>query len=65
MHRILVHANLEDGEGMITCSLLPSEREQSGIYFLVRRFIRTSEDDAVGSWEQRLAKKYYDKLFKE
>ena len=50
---------------MITCSLLPSEREQSGIYFLVRRFIRTSEDDAVGSWEQRLAKKYYDKLFKE
>lgn len=29
------------------------------------RFIRTEEDDLEGSWEQRLAKRYYDKLFKE
>ncbi|KAJ8748768.1 hypothetical protein K2173_011323 [Erythroxylum novogranatense] len=29
------------------------------------RFIRTEEDDADTSWEQRLVKRYYDKLFKE
>eukprot|EP00250_Pteridium_aquilinum_P002644 c12867_g1_i1 orf=635-1099(-) len=29
------------------------------------RFIRTEEDDLDSSWEQRLAKRYYDKLFKE
>lgn len=28
------------------------------------RFIRSEEDDASGSWEQRLAAKYYAKLFK-
>lgn len=29
------------------------------------RFIRTEEDDLERSWEQRLAKRYHDKLFKE
>lgn len=29
------------------------------------RFLRTEEDDADTSWEARIAKKYYDKLFKE
>ncbi|GAA0172589.1 hypothetical protein Leryth_016965 [Lithospermum erythrorhizon] len=29
------------------------------------RFIRTEEDDMDYSWEQRLVKRYYDKLFKE
>lgn len=29
------------------------------------RFIRSEEDDLDSSWEQRLAKRYYDKLFKE
>ncbi|KAL3679141.1 hypothetical protein R1sor_022097 [Riccia sorocarpa] len=29
------------------------------------RFIRTEEDDSERTWEQRLAKRYYDKLFKE
>ncbi|XP_030965905.1 protein FRA10AC1 isoform X1 [Quercus lobata] len=29
------------------------------------RFIRTEEDDMDPSWEQRLVKRYYDKLFKE
>ncbi|KAL4198370.1 hypothetical protein AMTRI_Chr03g45500 [Amborella trichopoda] len=29
------------------------------------RFIRSEEDDTNPSWEQRLAKRYYDKLFKE
>ncbi|CAI7784574.1 unnamed protein product [Closterium sp. NIES-53] len=29
------------------------------------RFIRSEADDAEGTWEQRLAKRYYDKLFKE
>eukprot|EP00899_Mesostigma_viride_P009957 jgi/Mesvir1/18963/Mv18930-RA.1 len=29
------------------------------------RFLRSDEDDAGTSWEQRLAKRYYDKLFKE
>ncbi|XP_022756788.1 protein FRA10AC1 [Durio zibethinus] len=29
------------------------------------RFIRSEEDDVNPSWEQRLVKRYYDKLFKE
>ncbi|EEF41043.1 Protein FRA10AC1, putative [Ricinus communis] len=29
------------------------------------RFIRTAEDDMDTSWEQRLVKRYYDKLFKK
>ncbi|CAN8232036.1 unnamed protein product [Cochlearia groenlandica] len=29
------------------------------------RFIRSEEDDLNPSWEQRLVKRYYDKLFKE
>ncbi|CAK9140383.1 unnamed protein product [Ilex paraguariensis] len=29
------------------------------------RFIRSEEDDMNLSWEQRLVKRYYDKLFKE
>eukprot|EP00243_Klebsormidium_subtile_P003386 TRINITY_DN16772_c0_g1_i1.p1 TRINITY_DN16772_c0_g1~~TRINITY_DN16772_c0_g1_i1.p1 ORF type:complete len:289 (-),score=62.99 TRINITY_DN16772_c0_g1_i1:204-1070(-) len=29
------------------------------------RFLRSDEDDADTSWEARLAKRYYDKLFKE
>ncbi|CAL1361553.1 unnamed protein product [Linum trigynum] len=29
------------------------------------RFIRSEEDDMDTSWEQRLVKRYYDKLFKE
>lgn len=29
------------------------------------RFIRSEEDDRDTSWEQRLVKRYYDKLFKE
>ncbi|XP_074308429.1 uncharacterized protein LOC141643256 [Silene latifolia] len=29
------------------------------------RFIRTEEDEMDTSWEQRLVKRYYDKLFKE
>lgn len=29
------------------------------------RFIRSEEDDMDHSWEQRLVKRYYDKLFKE
>jgi protein FRA10AC1 len=29
------------------------------------RFIRTPEDDAEDTWEKKIAKKYYDKLFKE
>ncbi|KAL2613765.1 hypothetical protein R1flu_025457 [Riccia fluitans] len=29
------------------------------------RFIRTEEDDSERTWEQRLAKRYYEKLFKE
>ncbi|XAR54359.1 hypothetical protein NMG60_11029445 [Bertholletia excelsa] len=29
------------------------------------RFIRSEEDDKNPSWEQKLVKRYYDKLFKE
>eukprot|EP00270_Netrium_digitus_P017116 TRINITY_DN6234_c0_g1_i2.p1 TRINITY_DN6234_c0_g1~~TRINITY_DN6234_c0_g1_i2.p1 ORF type:complete len:198 (-),score=54.25 TRINITY_DN6234_c0_g1_i2:286-879(-) len=29
------------------------------------RFIRTEEDDAGATWEQRLARRYYNKLFRE
>ncbi|KAL9298393.1 hypothetical protein ACSQ67_024289 [Phaseolus vulgaris] len=31
----------------------------------IARFIRSEEDDMNPSWEQRLVKRYYDKLFKE
>jgi len=31
----------------------------------ISRFIRSEEDDMDPSWEQRLVKRYYDKLFKE
>ena len=30
-----------------------------------RRFVRQAGDDADGSWEQRVAKQYYDRLYKE
>lgn len=33
--------------------------------FYLQRFIRSEEDDLNPSWEQRLVKLYYDKLFKE
>lgn len=29
------------------------------------RFIRTAEDDAANTWDARLAKKYYERLFRE
>lgn len=29
------------------------------------RFVYDEDDDVADSWEKRLAKKYYDKLFKE
>ncbi|CAG8624807.1 16810_t:CDS:2, partial [Dentiscutata heterogama] len=29
------------------------------------KFLRSEEDESELTWEQRLAKKYYDKLFKE
>jgi len=29
------------------------------------RFLRSEDDDRELTWEQRIAKKYYDKLFKE
>ncbi|GER31984.1 protein FRA10AC1 [Striga asiatica] len=35
------------------------------IHLVSIRFIRTEEDDMNPSWEQRLVKRYYDKLFKE
>lgn len=35
------------------------------IFIMLQRFIRSEEDDIHPSWEQRLVKRYYDKLFKE
>ncbi|GMP62593.1 hypothetical protein CsSME_00024639 [Camellia sinensis var. sinensis] len=32
---------------------------------ILHRFIRSEEDDLNPSWEQKLVKRYYDKLFKE
>jgi protein FRA10AC1 len=29
------------------------------------RFIRRAEDDTNATWEQRLSKRYYDRLYKE
>ncbi|KAJ0792705.1 putative folate-sensitive fragile site protein Fra10Ac1 [Helianthus annuus] len=34
-------------------------------HLLFDLFIRSEEDDMDTSWEQRLVKRYYDKLFKE
>ncbi|KAK9155227.1 hypothetical protein Sjap_002707 [Stephania japonica] len=43
---------------------LPSKTDQDTLREGYR-FIRSVEDDADSSWEQRLVKRYYDKLFKE
>ena len=32
---------------------------------IAKRFIMTEEDDMNHSWEHKLVKRYYDKLFKE
>uniref|UniRef100_A0A0D6QSK2 Uncharacterized protein n=1 Tax=Araucaria cunninghamii TaxID=56994 RepID=A0A0D6QSK2_ARACU len=43
---------------------LPTKTDQDTLREAYR-FIRSEEDDLDSSWEQRLAKRYYDKLFKE
>jgi protein FRA10AC1 len=35
------------------------------LVLLPTRFLRTEKDDEDLTWEKRLAKRYYDKLFKE
>lgn len=32
---------------------------------MVCRFVRTAEDDSTDSWDVRMARRYYAKLFKE
>ena len=32
---------------------------------IICRFVRSGDDNDESVWEKRLAKKYYDKLFKE
>ena len=39
--------------------------KNNNLLFYLQSFIRTEEDDMDPSWEQRLVKRYYDKLFKE
>lgn len=35
------------------------------LFLPAERFLRSEEDDSSASWETRLAKRYYAKLFKE
>jgi hypothetical protein len=35
------------------------------LLLLCKRFILSEEDDMDSTWEKRLVKRYYDKLFKE
>jgi hypothetical protein len=42
-----------------------STRTDKDVLLETYRFVRTQEDDEDGSWEARLARKYYARLFKE
>ncbi|KAI3984377.1 hypothetical protein MKX01_011331 [Papaver californicum] len=52
------------GSGRKVDIVLPSKTDQDTLREGYR-FIRSEEDDMDRSWEQRLVKRYYDKLFKE
>ncbi|GAB2300168.1 hypothetical protein Dimus_034207, partial [Dionaea muscipula] len=52
------------GKGTSSSLTLPVKTDQDTLREGYR-FIRTEEDDMDTSWEQRLVKRYYDKLFKE
>ncbi|XP_073525592.1 protein FRA10AC1-like [Phyllobates terribilis] len=52
------------GEGQPSVEKLPIKTDQDTLREGYR-FIRTEEDDMDTSWEQRLVKRYYSKLFKE
>ncbi|KAI3835645.1 hypothetical protein MKX03_015248 [Papaver bracteatum] len=52
------------GTGRKVDIVLPSKTDQDTLREGYR-FIRSEEDDMDRSWEQRLVKRYYDKLFKE
>jgi protein FRA10AC1 len=50
------------------CFLGNSEKPQCLTYLLLllcERFILSEDDDMDSTWEKRLVKRYYDKLFKE
>ena len=42
-----------------------TQRTDADILREAHRFVRTEEDDAAGGYEQRMAKRYYDQLFRE
>ncbi|KAG6789506.1 hypothetical protein POTOM_005606 [Populus tomentosa] len=52
------------GKGKSTNEKLPIKTDRDTLREGYR-FIRSEEDDMDASWEQRLVKRYYDKLFKE
>ncbi|XP_058073656.1 uncharacterized protein LOC131222552 [Magnolia sinica] len=52
------------GKARNTHGVLPVKTDQDTLREGYR-FIRSEEDDMNPSWEQRLVKRYYDKLFKE
>ncbi|KAL8154372.1 hypothetical protein V2J09_012132 [Rumex salicifolius] len=52
------------GEGQPSVEKVPIKTDQDTLREGYR-FIRTEEDDMDTSWEQRLVKRYYSKLFKE
>ncbi|KAJ6777550.1 ACID PHOSPHATASE-RELATED [Salix koriyanagi] len=52
------------GKGNSTVEKLPIKTDRDTLREGYR-FIRSEEDDMDASWEQRLVKRYYDKLFKE
>ncbi|KAB5520496.1 hypothetical protein DKX38_024815 [Salix brachista] len=52
------------GKGNSTIEKLPIKTDRDTLREGYR-FIRSEEDDMDASWEQRLVKRYYDKLFKE
>ncbi|KAH6568259.1 hypothetical protein BASA50_008931 [Batrachochytrium salamandrivorans] len=48
-----------------SASTKPTNVTEADILKHHHRFLRSEEDDAENTWETRIAKKYYDKLFKE
>ncbi|CAI5977432.1 unnamed protein product, partial [Closterium sp. NIES-64] len=64
-HQKFVHDYVHFYSRSASSSAAPTFKTDLDVLRESYRFIRSEADDAEGTWEQRLAKRYYDKLFKE
>ncbi|KAI9263688.1 folate-sensitive fragile site protein Fra10Ac1-domain-containing protein [Sporodiniella umbellata] len=63
-HKKLIRAYLSFYGGSVPANIPENYKTEKEIVRENHKFVR-SEDEGLGSWEQRVAKKYYDTLFKE